>query len=55
MTRALTVAKAKEEIQCSHDLCYGDNGISLSRRLLRQGNYWTEMAKEAAKLQSACS
>lgn len=37
-----------------HDLSCGNNGISLYRRLVKQGYHWPKMAKEVAKLQPAC-
>lgn len=52
MVRALSIAQAKEELRHVHDISYGDNDISLYRRLNKQWYYCLEMIKEVDELQS---
>lgn len=52
MTRALSTAAAKEELQRVHELSSGNNDVSLYKCLQRQEYYWPKVAKEAAKLHS---
>lgn len=39
LARAISKEQAKVELDHMHDLCYGDNDISLYRRLQRKGYY----------------
>lgn len=54
MAQALSMAKAKMELQRVHKLSCGDKDVSLYRRLQRQRHYWPKMAKAVAKQQSVC-
>lgn len=54
MAQALSTAQAKVELQRAHDICCGDNDISIYKTLHRQGYYWLEMAKEVIELQLVC-
>lgn len=54
MARALSMAKAKEDLQRVHKRSYGDNDVNLYRSLQRRGYYSLRMAKGAGELQSTC-
>lgn len=51
LTRAVSKAGAKEELQHNYDVSYGDNDIRLYGRLQRLGYCWPQMAKEATDIQ----
>ena len=55
LARCISIQEAKKKLVEVHErTCEGGRGISLYRRLQRLGNYWPNMSREAADLQSQC-
>lgn len=50
LARVISKEQGKAEMDHVHNLCCGDNDISLYRRLQRKGYYWPNMKQDAADL-----
>jgi hypothetical protein len=55
LARCISLEEAKEKLPEVHEKTCGDGGaVSLYRRLLRLGYFWSNMSAEAAEIQSQC-
>lgn len=51
LAQAISKTEVKVELKRVHNICRGDNDISLCRRLKRRGYYWPDMKKDVGDLQ----